>query len=164
MTKVDVVTAHVVPRLRLQLVASERISKGEVIVRSNEREVQQDRTWRTLQVGENRHLRNEFLNFADHSCDPNAVLDSDKLTLIAVREIRQGEAVTFFYPGSEVELSQSFECQCGADQCLKQIRGGFYLTPDQMRWVLHKGYATNFMKRHFERLLESRPRPEARIS
>ncbi len=153
MPKVHVVTAQVEPRLRLQLVASEPISRGEVIVQGREAEVQENRTWRTLQVGESRHLRNEFLNFADHSCEPNAVLNSKNLSLEAVRDIEAGEPVTFFYPGSEVELSQSFECQCGSDQCLKTIRGGFYLTPGEMRWAMENGYVTRFMEKHFERLL-----------
>lgn len=155
MSKVNVVSAEVVPRLRLQLVASEPISEGEVIVQGAEAEVQDHRTWRTLQLGENRHLRNEFLNFVDHSCEPNALLDVDRLALVALRPIPAGEPVTFFYPGSEVELSQSFVCQCGSDNCLKDIRGGFYLTPAQMRWALDNGYVTAFMRRQFARLLGS---------
>lgn len=153
MSKVNVVSAEVTPRLRLQLVASRPIASGEVIVQGREGEVQQSRTWRTLQLDERRHLRNEFLNFVDHSCSPNALLDVDSLALRAIRDIVTGEPVTFFYPGSEVELSQSFECHCGSSDCLKYINGGFYLTPDQMRWSIKKHYCTTFMRRQFERLL-----------
>ena len=87
MSKVNVVSAEVTPRLRLQLVASEPIAKDEIIVQSCEEEVQDHRTWRTLQLDESRHLRNEFLNFVDHSCSPNAVLDIDSLALMAIRDI-----------------------------------------------------------------------------
>ncbi len=153
MSKVNVVSAEIVPRLRLQLVASESISHGEIIVQGCEEEVQDHRTWRTLQVDESRHLRNEFLNFVDHSCSPNALLDVDKLALLAIRDIAAGEPVTFFYPGSEVELSQTFECQCGSSECLRSINGGFYLSLEQMRWTRDKGYCTAFMQRQFERLL-----------
>jgi hypothetical protein len=153
MSKVHVVSAEVKPRLRLQLVATEPIDEGQLIVLSCEEEVQTHRTWRTLQIGENRHLWNEFLNFVDHSCEPNALLDVDKLALVAIRPIEKEEPITFFYPGSEVELSQSFACQCGSEHCLKDIRGGFYLTQDQMRWAMDQGYVTEFMKQHFERLL-----------
>lgn len=153
MSKVNVVSAQVSPRLRLQLVASEPISSGEVIVQSDDEEIQPERTWRTLQVDDTRHLRNDFLNFVDHSCSPNALLDVDKLALVAIRNISVGDPITFFYPGSEVELSQSFDCHCGSDECLKVINGGFYLNHEQMRRALDKGYCTNFMSRQFERLL-----------
>ena len=153
MSKVNVVSAEVTPRLRLQLVASQPISSGEVIVQSREEEVQDRRTWRTLQLDESRHLRNEFLNFVDHSCAPNALLDVDGLALIAIQDIAAGEPVTFFYPGSEVELSQAFECQCGSSDCLTHINGGFYLTREQMRWSIEMGYCTRFMREQFQRLL-----------
>lgn len=153
MSKVNVVSAEVAPRLRLQLVASQPISRGEVIVQSCEEEIQDHRTWRTLQLDESRHLRNEFLNFVDHSCSPNALLDVDNLALVAIRKISVRDPVTFFYPGSEVELSQTFECHCGSSECLQIINGGFYLNLDQMRWSLDQGYCTTFMRRQFERLL-----------
>ncbi len=40
MSKVNVVSAEVSPRLRLQLVANEPISSGEVIVQSDDEEIQ----------------------------------------------------------------------------------------------------------------------------
>lgn len=153
MSKVNVLSAEVVPRLRLQLVASQPIAREEIIVQCGEVEVQDHRTWRTLQLDDGRHLRNEFLNFVDHSCAPNSLLDVNKLALKAIRDISVDEPVTFFYPGSEVELSQSFECHCGSDDCLRHINGGFYLTPAQMRWSLEKGYCTTFMRDQFKRLL-----------
>ena len=78
MSKVNVVSAEVIPRLRLQLVASQPMAPGEVIVQGSDEEVQDHRTWRTLQLDDSRHLRNEFLNFVDHSCSPNSLLDVDE--------------------------------------------------------------------------------------
>ena len=153
MSKVNVVSAEVSPQLRLQLVASQPITDGEVVVQCREEEVQDQRTWRTLQLDENRHLRNEFLNFIDHSCSPNALLDTERLALVAIRDISVGSPITFFYPGSEVELSQPFACQCGSKDCMGHVNGGFYLTRDQMRWAIGIGYCTKFMRRQFERLL-----------
>lgn len=153
MSKVNVVTAEVSPRLHLQLVASQPIKVGEVIVQSCEEEIQNHRTWRTLQLDESRHLRNEFLNFVDHSCSPNSLLDVVNLALVAIRDIPVGCPVRFFYPGSEVELSQTFECHCGSKECLQHINGGFYLTKAQSRWAMDMGYCTKFMRRQFERLL-----------
>ena len=153
MSNVNVVSADVSPQLRLQLVASQAIKAGEIIVQSREEEIQDHRTWRTLQLDESRHLRNAFLNFVDHSCSPNSLLDVVSLALMAIRDISIGDPIAFFYPGSEVELSQEFDCHCGSDECLRHINGGFYLTHDQMRWAMAKGYCTTFMRRQFERLL-----------
>jgi len=86
-------------------------------------------------------------------CSPNSLLDVDDLALVAIRDISAGHPITFFYPGSEVELSQAFECHCGSKDCLRHINGGFYLTRAQMRWALDAGYCTSFMRRQFERLL-----------
>jgi len=153
MSKVNVVTAVISPQLHLQLVASQQIKVGEVIVQSCKEEIQNHRTWRTLQLDESRHLRNEFLNFVDHSCSPNSLLDVDNLALVAIRDISVGSPIRFFYPGSEVELSQAFECHCGSKECLQHINGGFYLIPAQMRWAMDMGYCTKYMRRQFERLL-----------
>ena len=153
MSKVSVVTAVVSPQLHLQLVASQPIEVGEVIVQCCKEEIQNYRTWRTLQLDESRHLRNEFLNFVDHSCSPNSLFDVENLALVAIRDISVGNPISFFYPGSEVELSQTFECQCGSKECLQRINGGFYLTKTQIRWAMDMGYCTTFMRRQFERFL-----------
>jgi SET domain len=153
MGKVIVVTADVVPRLRLQLVASEVIKLGELIVQFTDQEIQEVRTWRTMQLDCNRHVRNEFLNYVDHSCEPNALLEIDSLSLMAIRDIPKKQPVTCFYPGSEVELATEFPCKCGKARCLRQIKGGFYLTHEQMRWALDQRHCTSFMQKHFLRFL-----------
>ena len=152
MSKVVVVSAEVVPKLRLQLIASEDIGSGELIVQFSEQEIRRERTWRTMQIDSNKHVRNDFLNFVDHSCEPNAFLDIDSLALVAIRDIPAKQPVTTFYPGSEVEMAESFVCKCGSSDCLKQITGGFYLTHAQMKWAMDKGYCTAFMQKQFLRL------------
>jgi len=152
MFEVIVVTAEVEPRLRLQLIASQDIRSGELIVQFTDQEILRDRTWRTMQIDHNRHVRNDFLNFVDHSCEPNSVLDIDALALVAIRDIPAKQPVTAFYPGSEVELAAAFDCKCGAASCLGQITGGFYLTHAQMKWAMDQGYCTSFMEKHFRRL------------
>lgn len=154
MSKVTVVSAEVTPRLKLNLIASAPITAGDVVTQCVEDEIQSQRTWRTIQVDFDRHVKNEFLDYMDHSCEPNTVFDIESLSFIALRDIAEGESVTFFYPGSEVELAQGFRCQCGSPNCLGSIRGAFYLTPDQMRWVLEQGYCTSFMRAQLRRLLE----------
>lgn len=89
MFKVTVVSAEVEPRLRLQLVASQEICAGELIVKFSDQEIQRERTWCTMQIDHNRHVRNDYLNFVDHSCEPNSVLDIDALALVATATYRR---------------------------------------------------------------------------
>lgn len=159
MSKVTVVSSAVRPRLRLNLVASERIETGEVIFSCQPDEIVRERTWRTIQIDHNRHVKNELLDYVDHSCDPNAVFAIEKLALVALKPIHADEAVTFLYPGAEVELAQDFDCKCGSPACIGHVKGGFYLTADQMQWALDKGYCTSFMKAQFERLLHAAVQP-----
>lgn len=153
MNKVTVVTATVFPRLQLNLVAQEDIAKGEVIVFCSFDEVRRERSWRTIQVDYNRHVKNELLDYVDHSCDPNAIFITEDLALVALKSINAGERITFFYPGAEVELANDFNCTCGSSICVGHVKGGFYLTPEQMRWAIDKGYCTSFIKEQFIRLL-----------
>ncbi len=153
MSKVTVVSTRVTPRLRLNLVAADDFAAGDTVLQCSQEEIQETRTWRTVQVDVGRHLKNEFLAYVDHSCGPNTLFDVDTLRLTALREIPQGHPITFFYPGSEVELAQAFECNCGATTCLKRVSGTFYLTREQMQQALDRGICTSFIEREFRRLL-----------
>jgi len=153
MSKVTVVSTRVTPQLRLNLVASADFEAGDTVLQCSRDEIQETRTWRTVQVSVGRHLKNEFLAYVDHSCDPNTLFDVDTLRLTAICDIPKGHMIRFFYPGSEVELAQAFECNCGATSCLGTVGGAFYLTLEQMRWALDQGICTTFIKQEFRRIL-----------
>ena len=153
--KVTVVSAAVRPRLHLCLIASEDIAAGEAIVSCSSDEVTRERSWRTIQVDHNRHVRNQYLDYVDHSCEPNAAFVVESLQLVALRPVAAGERITFFYPGAEVELAQDFVCSCGSGECLGHLKGGFYLTREQMEWAIRRGYCTTFMREQFTRLLQA---------
>ena len=154
MNKVDVVSSVVEPRLRLSLIARIGIRRGDVIFQCSPSEIVRGRTRRTIQLDANRHVRNELLDYVDHSCEPNAVFDCARLAMVALRPIQTGEPITFYYPGSEVELAEDFVCQCGSPHCIGHVQGAFYLTADQMRHVLDSGYCTSFIADHLTRLFE----------
>ncbi len=154
MNKVKVIQAALTPRLRLCLTACEYIAPGEVVISCAAHEITSERTWRTVQVDYKRHVKNEFLDYVEHSCEPNAVFVAEDLKLVALKPIPVGERITFFYPGTEVELAQDFECHCGSPECLGHLKGGFYLTPRQMRWALDRGYCSSFMRQNLARLLK----------
>ncbi|MGB3535598.1 MAG: SET domain-containing protein [Microcoleaceae cyanobacterium] len=57
----------------------------------------------TLQRGDAQHiiLKPEFLQSLNHSCDPNIFFDLEKMAIIALKDIKIGEELTFFYPSTQ---------------------------------------------------------------
>jgi hypothetical protein len=47
--------------------------------------------------------------------------------------MKAGDQVTFFYPSTEWDMDEQFTCWCGADECLKSIRGAKYLDDRAMK-------------------------------
>ena len=59
--------------------------------------------------------------FLNHSCEPNA--EFDDINLVAAREIKASQEITFDYNTTEYDLAVPFECHCGADSCCGLVRG-----------------------------------------
>jgi SET domain-containing protein len=55
----------------------------------------------------------------NHSCEPNcdAVLDDGRVWIIATRDIRAGEEITFNY-GFDLEDYKEYPCSCGSAKCI----------------------------------------------
>lgn len=87
-------------------------------------------TYQTVQVGERKHILERFLQATNHSCDPNTIIDAAKMHLVSTRTINKNEAVTFFYPSTEWELSSPFKCGCLSAHCIGIVLGGRYLTKE----------------------------------
>jgi hypothetical protein len=60
--------------------------------------------------------------FLNHSCEPNceAQLDRGRIWVVALREIRAGEELTFNY-GYDLEDYREHLCACGAPGCVGYI-------------------------------------------
>ena len=50
-----------------------------------------------------------------------------------MRDIAEGEVVTFHYCTTEYDMASPFDCQCGSARCMGVIRGARHLTPAQRR-------------------------------
>jgi len=79
----------------------------------------------TVQVDFQKHitLMPEFLQYINHSCSPNAFFDTTEMLLISLKEIQPGDEFTFFYPSTEWEMAEPFNCHCGSPACLQTING-----------------------------------------
>ncbi len=84
----------------------------------------------TIQTGNNKHitLLPDFLQYVNHSCQPNVFFDTTLMQLIALKHIEINEEFRFFYPSSEWQMTQPFVCNCGASNCLQLIQGAAYLS------------------------------------
>ncbi len=78
----------------------------------------------TLQITPTKHLHDpHFVGYLLHSCDPNVALDMERLTMIALKDIGAGAALTMDYASTEDILYRQFPCLCQADNCRKWITG-----------------------------------------
>ena len=57
----------------------------------------------------------------NHSCKPNCGF-SNQITLIAIRDINNGEELVFDYAFCE-SFMEDFKCKCGSKNCRKIIKG-----------------------------------------
>lgn len=106
---------------------------GELISDFSAGSISAEPTYLTVQVGVGKHitLQPEFLQYINHSCEPNVFFDTSSMQLVALKEIQNGEEMSFFYPSTEWIMTQSFQCYCGHPSCLGEIKGAAYLTKQE---------------------------------
>jgi hypothetical protein len=131
-----IISDHVIAEVRQRisngqnaLFALRTYRAGETIASFSAGTISAEPTYLTVQVGAGKHitLQPEFLQYINHSCDPNVFFDTTSMELIALKELQTGEELVFFYPSTEWKMTQSFDCYCGNPGCLGKIRGAAYL-------------------------------------
>ena len=102
---------------------------GEVIAEFSAGTIAAEPTYLTVQVGIGKHitLQPEHLQYINHSCSPNVFFNTSTMELVALNEIQQEDELTFFYPSTEWEMVQPFNCYCGSHNCIGKIKGAAYL-------------------------------------
>ena len=86
----------------------------------------------TVQVGINEHiyLQPGVLQYINHSCSPNVFFDLASFKAICLRPIRKGDELFYFYPSTEWDMAEPFQCLCGSANCLGRIAGASHLSKD----------------------------------
>jgi SET domain len=102
-------------------------------------------TQHTVQAGRYKHIEVGIIASLNHSCNPNLVLDTTYMQVIAARDIAIGDEMTFFYPSTEWEMAVPFICACGSTNCIHVVAGARYLSPA----VLER----YFLNQHIRRLI-----------
>jgi len=109
------------------LVTKRAYSKGEVISGIPSNNVANKANRFTVQIGRDEHTHVGKLAALNHSCDPNVILDTENLLMLARRDIAKGEELSFFYPSTEWEMDAPFICLCGASSCIHVVAGARFL-------------------------------------
>jgi SET domain len=131
--------------------ATTAIQPGEVISKFYAGITQSYATYLTVQTGVGTHitLQPEFLQYINHSCDPNVFFDTASMELICLKPLQPGDELTFFYPSTEWEMSQPFVCNCKSSNCLQLINGAAHLDTS----TLQKYRLTDFIKQQAQQKL-----------
>jgi len=126
------------------------------------------RSYATVQVSrsQNIDLESDFL-FINHSCEPSLefhVVNAHNGVVIEVRVAKrkdsaghvigltEGDELTFFYPSTEWDMAQPFQCHCKSQSCKGEIRGAKHLGKGDLQ-----GY---FLNQHILELLAEREETE----
>lgn len=126
------------------LVAGEDIPKGKIITRikgpvkfkinKSKRDALSHPDW----VGVNKNIWIDPLKphkFLNHSCNPTAGMRG--VTLMSLRDIKEGEEITVDYSTIEGDQRWEMVCSCGEKNCRKIIKSIEFLTPEQFKSIIY---------------------------
>lgn len=92
---------------------------------------------------------NDPADYFNHSCNPNAGFNSP-ISLVAMREIGDGQEICFDYAMSEDNHFDEFECHCGAVSCRGAVTGkDWQIAELQQRY---DGYFSPYLQRRIDAL------------
>jgi uncharacterized protein len=81
--------------------------------------------------------------FLNHSCNPSVGVKG-KITLVALRDMKEGEEVTVDYSTIEGDPNWEMKCACGEKNCRKVIRSIEFMPEDQFKKYLP--YVSTYFK------------------
>jgi SET domain-containing protein len=97
-----------------------------------------------------RNGRLEDDDFFNHSCNPNAGIKGHIL-MVAMRNIKKGEEITYDYAMTDAGSFSSFRCKCGAKNCRKIITSCDWKNP--LLQKKYKGYFSWYVQDKIDKLL-----------
>ena len=125
--------------------------KGDVLSKFSAGEIYTSPNYLTVQRGVSEHitLMPVFLQYINHSCNPNVFFDTSSMEVIALKDIEPNEEFSFFYPSTEIDMAQPFICYCGSKGCLQNIKGAKYIPGE----ILKRYRLTGFIQQQLQNKL-----------
>ncbi len=127
------------------LTTKQAYKKGEVICSMPSENIMDKPNRFTVQIAKDRHTHVGKLAALNHSCDPNVILDTERMLMIARRDIEKGEELSFFYPSTEWEMQAPFICLCGSTNCIHVVAGARFLPLSTLE--------TQYLSRHIREMM-----------
>jgi hypothetical protein len=117
------------------LFAKQAFQPGDIIAKFYPEAILSNATYLTIQLDEKEHISilPEYLRYTNHSCAPNIFFDTAALEVKCLKPVAIGEEMTFFYPSSEWDMAQPFDCCCGHKECLGTIQGAAHLSDEVLK-------------------------------
>jgi len=144
MVSMDTLTIKTENKFR-SLITKQAYRQGEIICEIPTAKVVGAANRYTVQIGRDRHTEVGKLSALNHSCDPNVILDTERLQMVARRDIAEGEELSFFYPSTEWEMDAPFICLCGASNCIHVVAGARFLSLSTLE--------NHYLNRHIRELM-----------
>ena len=114
----------------------------DLIDLSGDTEIIPESAWNTIHISEKEHLViTTKLLYTNHCCtNPNAefVFDTQPWKLVATRDIRKDEWVTYDYATTEYVSGRAFDCKCGGESCRGSFNGFSALSDDEKRDMIER--------------------------
>ena len=127
------------------LVTKQAYTKGEIICEIPTEKVVDKANRYTVQIDRDKHTNVGKLAALNHSCDPNVILDTERLVMVARRDIEKEEELSFFYPSTEWVMDAPFICLCGASNCIHVVAGARFLPLSTLE--------NHYLNRHIRELM-----------
>jgi hypothetical protein len=144
MAAMDTLTIRTENKFR-SLITKQAYNKGQVICEIPSDNVVDKATRFTVQIGRNEHTDVGKLAALNHSCDPNVILDTENMVMVARYDINKGDELSFFYPSTEWEMDAPFICLCGASNCIHVVAGARFLPLSTLEY--------HYLNRHIRELM-----------
>ncbi|ORX57462.1 hypothetical protein DM01DRAFT_1334082 [Hesseltinella vesiculosa] len=131
-----------------KLVADMEYPKGSAVV-NLQGLTHGPKRYSTVQVSESDHVElNSDLVFMNHSCDPSMHMDVDRMAVVALKDIKAGDEMTFFYPSTEWDMAQPFACWCGSSKCIEMVQGAKHISSSTLQQFV--------LANHIQKLIQER--------
>lgn len=124
---------------------------GDIIIKFCAASTQNYATYLTVQTSSDTHITLEplFLQFINHSCNPNVFFDTTAMQLVCLRSVEPGDELLFFYPSAEWKMAQPFICSCGSNNCLQFINGAKHLSAETLKKYRLTDFILQQIKKNF---------------
>ena len=101
-----------------------------------------------IQFAENKWRDSQGIaRLLNHSCEPNCGI-KDLFKIVAMRDIKSGEEITWDYEMTEDNPNWRMRCRCGSDQCRKNI-GNYQNMPEKTRQK-YRGFISAWLVKKYD--------------